>query len=455
MNFIKYGIYIFIILIVALLFEQIVTFLYDVTLRGVAGDLSAYIILVGIWVVIFIVARAFLDKRVNPRASRFVLWGSALHVGGSLAIYFYTTNPVLLLAFPILIAVIFLTRQKKSSTQKMGFRFHPIHPLLIDKRGGLCVVRNGSDGFHVLKFIHITPPLPVKDLLLYLFHQQIEGTLEIYRLREKINFCFGLMTHDRNYEVARKHCLDQYNQLRQFLKKLNITFRAYNDYLNTLKAFYAPYFLYKPSILTERGQPLTFPKLSSFERELCIDDGFSELTFSVHAIHPEFKPNRLYEFIETLKDAFFLQFHLSPLTESAVLAREERFNRDYKDSLRRLTQGLEGNSEFQAAAHLFNQTGEAEKENLMPLLDQRELEKLHDIKMNIKQVKNGRYIGLWGFNAYLIATSVLAQTLAIKLGGSKTVVSPQALCLLACRIAVGNPQVIDSKDLATVLPNTV
>ncbi|MFX1296435.1 MAG: hypothetical protein ACFFD2_16470 [Promethearchaeota archaeon] len=452
MNLIKYGIYIGAIVIVALLFEKIMTFFYDLTLNGLVGDLTSYLYLTLIWLAIFIIARGFLDKKMHPKSSQFALLGGGLHIGLCLAIYFYNTQPLYLLIFPVIIVIGYWMHQNRSTLSKGRYKLRPTHPEFVDERGGTCVFRAGSQGFTILKFFEITPPIPIKEFLLYLFHELVECTFEIRNSEGNLSYYLTVIAHGRNYDITHRHCMEQSNRLRQFFRQERMHSVDVNDVLNALCIYYAPYFLHNPTTLDEKGIPTIFPKLSSLENELIIEQGYDERTFTIHVLHPTFEANNLYSFLENLDENYYLQLHFRPLSSKEITEREDRFNQEYRDSLKRLTNGLEGDTEFQAASYLFSSVGRVSKENLEPLLDQSELTHLKEVKQKMQHIKVGRKIGLWAVDFYLMGNPVIAQTLAVKLNGIQQILIPHAFAPLACRKSLGYTHFIDSKELSTLLP---
>jgi len=453
MGMMKYAIYIGIILIVALCFQQIMTFLYDLTLQGVAGQLNAYLILLFIWIFLYIVAKLLLDKKVHPKSSKYALWGGMLHIGAVLAVYFSNSNPFLLLIYPAILGIVVWTRQKRPHTPKFGLKLHISHPLFIDNRGGIGVLRTGCEGFLLLKFFRVDAPFPVKELLLYCAHEQLECTFEVRGTPEGLEYGIGLSVHGRRYDLVYQKCMDRANRLRQFLKKIDVSFTELSDYLNVLTRFYAPYFLYTPMPLTKNGLPQVFPQLSIDKNDLTVESDLEDCTFAIHRLKSTFPQNAdLYPFLEGVTERFCLQFHLTPLNAVQLDAKEVQLNTEYSATLKRLTKGLEENTEFQAASYLFTKT-EDSKENLEPLLNRTELECLKSLKQRLRQLKAGRTIGLWETEFYLICSTSLAQALAIKIGGTAQVISPHTLPYLASRARLGEPTLVDSRDLSVLLPN--
>ena len=455
MGLTKYAIYIGIILIVAFFFEQLMTGLYDLTLQGVAGDLNAYFILVVAWVLIYFVARLVCDKKVHPKSSRFALWGGMIHIGTSLAIYFVNSNPVLLIIYPIILGFVYWTRQKRPMAPRFAVKFHPIHPLFIDGRGGVCVSRVGKDGFLLQKFLVVKPPIPVREVLLYFYHEGIEFTFEMQHKVGESVYYLGLLLRGRRFDAVYQACLEQVNKARQFFKRIGLSFVEVSDYLNVLRAFYLPYFLYDPSPLTIKGVPRRFSTLSIQGNEVLVENELEEFPFVIHKLVPAFKKStEMYSFLETLEESYYFQFHFKPLTNPQIDSMEERDNEEYRATLKRLTAGLEDNSEFQAASYLFNQI-ETPKENLEPLMDRTELTHLKTLKKHLKKLQEGRTIGLWETGFTILSSPALAQALAVKIGGTVQPLSLYALPAFACRLGIEANCVTDSKEVSTMFPNEV
>jgi len=452
MGLAKYAIYIGIILVVAFFFEQIMTGVYDLTLQGVAGDITAYILLVVVWIIIYIVARLFFDKKVHPKSSRYALWGGMLHISIMLGIFFANSNPILLLIFPIILGAAFWMRKKRQTTPKFAFKFHPIHPLFVDDRGGVSVFRIGKDGFLLMKFLLIRPPLPVKEILLYFYHEGIEFTFEAQHQHELLYY-MGLLVRGRHFGALHQGLLERVNRVRQFFKKLGIPFTEINDYMNVLKIIYAPYFLYTPPSLTIKGLPRQFPNLSAQGTEVLIENELEEFAFAIHKLTPaSSKANELYSFLETIEEPYYFQFHMNPLGKLQLDSKEEQANEQYRTTLKRMTAELENNSEFQAASYLFTQM-EAPKENLEPLMDREELDRLKQVKKRLRKLQEGRTIGLWEAGFYLLGSPALAQALAVKMGVNLQTISPYTLPSLACRMGIEAGFMIDSKELSTLFPS--
>ncbi|MDD1778604.1 MAG: hypothetical protein LUQ65_10595 [Candidatus Helarchaeota archaeon] len=452
MALMKYVIYIGIILIIAFFFEQIMTVLYDSTLQGIAGNVNAYLLLVVIWVIIYFVARIVFDKKVHPKSSHYALLAGILHVSIMLALFFANSNPLLLLIFPVIIGVIFWTRKKHPTAPKFAFKFQPTHPLYIDDRSGMAVFRIGKDGFLLLKFFMVKPPLPVKELLLYLYRQGIEFTFEIHHQGDT-RYYIGLLARGRHLDTLHNGCLEQVNMVRQFCKKLGVTATEVGDCLNVLQILYAPYFLYTPPRLSDKGVPLQFPHLSAQGTEVLIEHELEEFAFTVHKLTPAYtKNNEFYPFLETVEDSYYLQFHMVPLTAEQIDAKEEQANQQYRSTLKRMTGDLENNSEFQAAAYLFNQM-EPSKENIEPLMKREELKRLKQVKESLKKLEDGRTIGLWTAGCYLLSSSAVAQALAIKLDAQIQPLSPYSLPRIGCRQGIDAMSMIGSKELSNLFPN--
>ena len=375
-----------------------------------------------------------------------------LHIGIMLGIFIANSNPILLLIFPIILGAAFWMRKKRQTAPKFAFKFHPIHPLFVDDRGGVGVFRIGKDGFLLLKFLLVRPPLPIKEILLYLYHEGIEFTFEVQHQHELLYY-IGLLGRGRNFDALHQGLLERANKVRQFFKKLGVPFAEINDYLNVLKIIYAPYFLYTPPPLTVKGFPCQFPHLSAQGPEVLIENESEEFAFAIHKLTPACsKANELYPFLETIEEPYYFQFHVSPLGKLQLDLREEQANEQYRTTLKRMTAELENNSEFQAASYLFTQM-EAPKENLEPLMDRAELDRLKNVKKHLKKLQEGRTIGLWAAGFYLLSSPVLAQALTVKMGASLLTISPYTLPSLACRMGIDTGSMIDSKELSTLFPN--
>ncbi|MHA1648834.1 MAG: hypothetical protein ACTSYB_01470 [Candidatus Helarchaeota archaeon] len=452
MNLLKYGIYVIIIVIIALLFEQTMIFLYDITRQGFTGNIVAYCYIMIFWICLYIISRMFLDKSINSKSSQYVLYGGMFHIGLCLGIYFYDTEPLLLLIFPMLFGIGFWTRQTRPILMKKQLHLNQIHPEFIDDRGGMCVLRSGMQGFTALKFFAIQPPIPVREFLLYLFYEQIEGVFEIQRSDNQFSYFLTIVTRGRRYDQLYRNCLEQSIRLRQFFLQEQIRFMELNDMLNVLRAFYQPYFLYTPSPLNNRGVPLQFPHLIPIEMELVIEDSYDRKNFTLHTLQPKFIQNELYAILENVKEEYYLQIHFRPLTPLEIAEQEARLNQKYRDSLKRLTKDLDEDMEFQAASYLFSSVGQVSKENLEPLLDQDELAHLKEVKRQMRHIKVGTQIGLWELEICLLGNSVLAQTVAVKLGGHQQQHIPQAFTSLVSREFIGISQIVNSKELAILLP---
>jgi hypothetical protein len=453
LNYIKYGLYLMVIVIIAILFEKIMIFLYNVTLRSIAGDIAAYILILAVWIFLYILARGYLDKKVARRSSQYTLLGGALHLGICLAIYFYNTEPLLLLIFPVLFFVAYKMRNGQTGGIGGTFKLAPTHPELIDDRGGICILRVGASGVRALKFFTIVSQIPARELLLYIFHKQLECTFEIHSTNGTTQYYLTLIHEGRNYDTVHQQSLQDAEEFRQFLKKENITFIDVEDVLNALRIYYAPYFLYTPSPLDSNGHPLEFPQLAKKDYEILIEHEYDELTLTIHALHPEFTSNELYSLLKTTADDYYLQFHLRPLNALEIANLQQRLNHEYCDSLKRLTDNLEGNTEFQAAQYLFTSVNQVSKENLEPLLDQDELQHLRTVKKKLQYLKACKDIGLWELELSLIGNTVLAETIAIKLSGRQKHLPPQTFSPIARRQLVGHSHIINSTELFPLLPH--
>jgi hypothetical protein len=449
----KYAVLIGALLVFAILFNQIVMGLYTLSFDAIKGDLISYLLLIAIWFGILLVARVFLNKKMHPKSSLFVFFGGTLHIGSCLAIYFYKVSPLLLILFPIAIGVAYWTRQRRPTGHPLQGKLDSIHPAFIDERGGLCVLRNGALGFTALKFFTLDPPLPGREFLLYLYHEQIECTFEIHRDSRGLAYTLVLITRGRDYESVQQQSVEQASHFRQFLRQLGIAHLEISDTLNILHAFYTPYFLYTPSQLDSKGIPVQFPHVSISGNEITVEQDLREQYFTVHALDPQFRPNQLHPFLTTDTTPFHLQVHLRPLSSTDIAARDNRFNQEYRQSLKRLTGTLEQDSEFQAASYLFNKVGEVAKEDLEPLLDQQELEHFRSIKRELHSLKDGLKVGLWEVACCCLSDVVLAQTLALHVHGKADPLPPQAFTSLVVRQPIGPAPVIASKNLVHLLPS--
>ena len=165
----------------------------------------------------------FTHKKIYKQSSQFVLWASMLHIGGTLGVFFYSYNPFLLFIFPVILVIVYITRQKNPASSKLRFKFQTIHPEFIDDRGGICVIRSGAGGFRLLKFFRLDPVLPMKELILYLFHEQVECSFEIHRTPKGLVYYLGIITEGRKYDALHERFMVQINRIRQFFKKQQIT----------------------------------------------------------------------------------------------------------------------------------------------------------------------------------------------------------------------------------------
>ncbi len=453
MDLVKYGIYLIVILVVAFLFEQIVTFLYDISVRGIGGDLVAYIYLAIVWTTILLVARGFLDKNIHPKSSQFATWEGLGHIGIVLVLYFYSFEPLLLFIFPITIGLGYWLHQNHSMTIQHRFRLQLIHPEFIDTRGGFSVLNAGGKGYILFKFFLLRPPLPFRELLLYLYQEQLPFVFEMHHTKGPIHYCLGFFMSGRKYGTIHQELLTKVNRLSQFLKKQRVKFFDANDYLNILTIFYAPYFFYTPSPLDTRGHPLAFPQLAIIEKDLIIRRDLEAATVSLHLIHPPFSINRIHSVLQSLGEPFFLQIYCRLLSPTEIKLREGEFDMKYRQSIQRLTAGLEDNAEFQAASYLFSTVGQVSKENIEPLLDREELARLKGLKTELQQIKLGHQIGLWEVEIRFMGTDTTAQMLALKCGGTQRTLSPHAFALFVSRSKLGSPRILNSKQLFSLLPS--
>ncbi len=454
MGMIKYAVYLGVIIVIALVFEQFITGVYNLTLQGVAGNLSSYIFLVVIYFILFILGRAFFDKKLNSKSSQFILWGSMVHIGAMLAVYLYSINPALLFIFPAVIVIGLWSRNKTPGASKFHFKFRATHPEFIDERGGVCVLRSGSLGFALMKFFRIYLPIPLKELLLYLYNEKIECCFEVQGNGSGITYYLAVLGQGRNYDQTFKEFMDRNNRLRQFLRKEAVHFEDISDVISAQHTFYLPFFPNTPFKVDTHGTPQEFPAISNANGEIILQQEFDEQVFSVFSMKPHFAPGTLYQFLGNLNENYFLQIHLHPLSDIDVTLRAEELNQRYRDSIKRLSAGLEDNAEFQAASYLFNQVGQSSKDSIEPLLDKEELDHLDYIKKEIENVKFGRKIGLWDVEFSFLGSIVLAQTLNVKFGGTNQRISPHAISALTARTSLGQSQILDSKILHRLLPNT-
>jgi len=454
MSYIKYALYAGAVLIIALFFQEIVTGIYNVTLAGAAGDIGSFVILGLFWMAFYMLGRAYLDKKVHPKASQFTLFSGLLHIGGTLGFLFYQTDPIYLLIFPALfIVAVWVRRNASKDAGKWKIRFHFVHPEFIDDRGGVCVLRSGGSGFNLVKFIEVTPPLPVRELLMFFFHQQIDSTFEILHMAGQSVYFIGVVARGRRYEENLQRVLTQASKIRQFLKTQRVGFRDISDCLNVQRTFYTPYFLTKPAPVNEKGYPTRFPGISNLENQVVVTEDYSERSFTVHAIKPSFQANGFYNFLDGLSEDCYLRLYMHPLDQVEIATREEQTNEEYRDAIRRLSDGLEENAEFQAASYLFSQIGAPQKENIEPLLDRDELSHLGAVKRDLKNIKDGRKHGLWNIELNFCGSEVLAQTFKIKVDGTSQLLAPHAIGPILSRQFLSEGQTMNSKLLFHLLPH--
>lgn len=453
MSLIKYGLYVLVIVVIAVVFEQVMTFMYDLTVQGIGGELLSYVTMGVLWMTLYVLAKAFLNKRIHPSTSQFLLWASMFHIGGSLAVFFYTTNPSLLLAFPIVIGVVVFLRRRTPYRPNLRWKSRPIHPLFVDDTEGICCSRTESGTFQLVKFFTLQPPFPLKELLLFLFHEQITCVFEVHHHLGHLEYSLGLLERARDFRTAQHALLTKKHLLRQFFKSTSVIFQDVKETINVLKCYYAPYFLYRPAPLDSHGCPMSFPSISSLDQEVILEHGFDEMSFTLSRIRPTGTPTTLYPFLEAIEESVHFQLYLHPLNAQQINQREALLNTQYKETLRRLTSGLESNSDFQAASYLFNQPGDSHRETIEPLLDQADLKVLNDLKEQLRQVKAGRLIGLWNIEAYVFASAAVAQTVTIKLNSTKQSLPPSSLTRLTGRTPSGDSHIIDGKELITIFPS--
>ncbi len=418
MRLLEIGMYIIVIIIVMLLFQQIVNILYDLSLAVTVGEINALLYLGLIWAGLYIFIRFIFTMKKKKRSElpKYVGLGGVAHITICLAIFCYNTNPLLLLSFPIIIAVLYKIRSSNTLNAQHKQANRPVHPYFVDERNGTCIIRTGSRGFTMFKFFNLFPPFMIRDFLLFLYHEQIECVLEVQKNAGSLEYQLVIITRGRNYDMLFERCSLVSSSLKQFFHQEEIIFEDQNDPLNILHKFYAPYFIYATSALNS-GVPLEFPKISFAKNEISIDLEFEEFHFSVSKILPKSPIDDFFEFLETIDEDFFYQIHFRPLNDGEISIQEEQYNQEYRGSLKRLTEGLEDDVEFTAANYLFTSLGQTSKENIEPLLNQSEINRLKTIKRQIQHIKLGREIGMWELESYLIGSPVLAKTISIKLEG--------------------------------------
>jgi len=188
---------------------------------------------------------------------------------------------------------------------------------------------------------------------------------------------------------------------------------------------------------------------------MLIENELEEFQFAVHKLTPTYsKANEMYAFLETIEEPYYLQFHFNPLEKLQLDQKEEQANDQYRSTLKRLTEELENNSEFQAATYFFTQM-EAPKEDLEPLIDRTELDRLKQAKNYLKRLQEGRTIGLWAAGFYLLSSPALAQALALKMGASLQTILPYSLPSLACHLCIEEGSMAESKEISTLLPHYI
>lgn len=477
MGMFKYILYLGLILGIAYFFETIMVTIYDLTVQGVTGDISAYVGLLLIYVILYVAARLVFNKKIYKQSSQFVLWASMLHIGGTLAAFFYNSEPLLLITFPMIFVIAYWTRYRSpTSVKKIRFKSLTIHPEFIDDRGGVCVLRVGPQGFRLLKFFQLDFPFPRKEILLYIFHNKLNCSFEMHRTSRGVAYYLGLITEGRNYNAAHEQCVKQGNHLRQFLRREGVRFNEIQDIINLQRIFYATYFLEAIPSLNPRGRPAKFPTVSSEGENFVIEEDFSERTFQAHIIEPKFTENvtdviqgpeisvpwglklyrmgiQLHKFLRTTyKGEFYIQYLLHPLSEEAIEERGDALNQDYIDSFGRLAGNWQENDQLQAACYAFKEIGIGDKDKILPLLDKEEVKRFERVNQNIDIFKKGKEVGLWEFRFCVVGAPGLATSVVSRTGGSRKRLPPSAITHITTRSPLGTGNIVDSRGIEFLLP---
>lgn len=435
MSLIKYGVYIGILIVFAFTFESIIMVMYDLTLQALSGRFGGYLLLVAIFLGLYIITRAFLNRKVHPKASQFCLWFGAAYIGGTLAAYFFATEPIYLTIFPIIFLVGYWTQRQKSQSVRRHIKFKTHHPELIDNHAGICVIRMGAAGFRFLKFFTIHEPFAVPNLLIFLNQNQIEFTFEV-RVPKQSQPILGIQTQGRDYQRAYKYCLHQANQLRQFLKSQEVVFQDINDYVGVQQLYYASYFSLEPSSLNPQGIPKIFPQVEITGEGAHLQAGFSEKLITLQSIQLKKPPTpSFYAYLTTLSEACYLQIHARPLNHLEIDAINDQTVEQYRNHIHNLSKHLEENHDFNTASLLLSKIDDfrPKHEGLRPLLDQDAVTRLQQTKLELRRIEIGRKLGLWQIEILFVGEEILGQVLAITLGGMNTIIQPAMLGLVSTR----------------------
>ena len=360
----------------------------------------------------------------------------------------------------------------------------------------MCVLRFGINTFHLIKFFTLTPPLPLLEVLMFLFRQQTEFTFEIQHVHKQTKYHIGLIVHDHGrYDDLYQELMDQANNFRMHLRRQQAQFSDVGDYLNAQLTFYAPYFcgllapLKKFGKLRKLWKPARFPELTREEDEIEIreklterlpqlihemqDIGFreelTERTFTLHLLAPDFEKNKLYDFLDTLNEDYYLQFHLRPICEGEFADIEHTAFQHYRNAAEALQNQVgPSGSTAHTAFTLLTQVKDSSPETVRYFLAPDALRRLSDAKQAMHNLDLGRRIGTWEVEITFLGNAVLASTLAVKIGGNCPQLPAECLTRLAerrlSRIArrdnnwrewgVPHQQFLHSRLLHSLLPQT-
>ncbi|MFX0139709.1 MAG: hypothetical protein ACFFDN_39080 [Candidatus Hodarchaeota archaeon] len=299
--------YLIIIVVIAGLIYFLVSIFTLGTVEAIEGNWAGYLILILTWMGLIILSQYFQERLKVPDLANLVLFGMILHV--YICLYYFLSTISEWLAFSTIVIPLFLAYAWHNREQLLNkfkifafFTPNPGHPFAYDKEYNAYVYKEEDERlkaillinfilwlfttflfliyeltedpgfpwsaitcaiisgislliyiflkyfciFRALKYLEIKGGYDPVELLAVFYKADIELTLEIHYIKDKLHFYCGIMERDRLYDRALELCKKKFYELFDYLRTFGYEPSAIWDDYTMEKILEGPYLIWDP-----------------------------------------------------------------------------------------------------------------------------------------------------------------------------------------------------------------
>ncbi|MHA1380232.1 MAG: hypothetical protein ACTSRG_17800 [Candidatus Helarchaeota archaeon] len=463
------------------------------TVESIEGNFAGYILLIVSWIFIIIFARIFQDRLKIKELLRFLILGMIIHV--YFCFFYYLSkidNLYSLITLPILFIALYGLYNKDGLLNLFSiFRYYlPLgnlgHPFAYDKEYNAYIFKNFRS-YEVLKYLEIKEGKDPIKLLTIFFKSQIELSLEIHNINNKLRYFCGILTKDSCHLRALETCKRKFYELFNYLRYFGYDpVEVWDDY--TLEeVLEGPYLSWDPieytiiknndipedeKIIVQTG--LKRKKISCFQlySNNSLLKNQPKTRFSIKRLGGRQIKTEITEtnegesglntFIQRITEKnntnsdFLFILRLHPFNENELNKERSRIKNDLTRVMDKFKLEFANNEAnyrmLQFNNVLENYSSNSRRSQILTLLypdESKELEKNWE-EFNCYEL--GREIGYWKFSTYFVGKKILANMLATDCKATLRPLNIAYFQNIIRRKIFGVIENLDSKGVVNFLP---